>query len=67
MTASGEVPGYLAPAAALVLAAAAVGYLSVRLRVIPIVGFLIAGILIGPARSASSPRPMPSTPPPRSA
>ena len=48
--ASGEVPGYLAPAAALVLAAAAVGYLSVRLRVIPIVGFLIAGILIGPAQ-----------------
>ncbi len=43
-----EVPGYLAPAAALVVAAAAVGYLSVRARVVPIVGFLLAGVLISP-------------------
>lgn len=45
-----EVPSYLAPAAALVVAAAAVGYLSVKLRVVPIVGFLLAGVLIGPAQ-----------------
>lgn len=45
-----EVPSYLGPAAALVIAAAAVGYLSVRARVVPIVGFLLAGVLIGPAQ-----------------
>lgn len=45
-----EVPAYLAPAAALVIAAALVGYLSVRMRVVSIVGFLFAGILIGPAQ-----------------
>lgn len=43
-------PAYLAPAAALVIAAALVGYLSVRMRVVSIVGFLFAGILIGPAQ-----------------
>ncbi|QYJ02809.1 cation:proton antiporter [Nocardioides panacisoli] len=48
--AASEVPAYLAPAAALVVAAAAVGYLSVRARVVPIVGFLLAGVLIGPAQ-----------------
>lgn len=48
--AASEMPGYLAPAAALVIAAAVVGYLSVRLRVVSIVGFLGAGILIGPAQ-----------------
>lgn len=42
------VPDYLAATAALVLAAAVVGYLSVRLRVLPIVGFLLAGVIIGP-------------------
>ncbi|MBD8868670.1 cation:proton antiporter [Nocardioides donggukensis] len=45
-----EVPGYLAPTTALVLAAAVVGYLSVRSRVVPIVGFLVAGVIIGPAQ-----------------
>ncbi|MFC6285787.1 cation:proton antiporter [Nocardioides sp. GCM10027113] len=45
-----EVPAYLAPAAALVVAAALIGYLSVRARVVPIVGFLLAGVLIGPAQ-----------------
>jgi len=42
------IPAYLAPTTALVLAAALVGYLSVRGRVVPIVGFLLAGVLIGP-------------------
>ena len=45
-----EIPAYLAPTAVLVVAAAAVGYLCVRLRVVPIVGFLVAGVLIGPAQ-----------------
>ena len=45
-----EVPAYLAPAAALVVAAAVVGYLSVRARVVSIVGFLVAGVIIGPAQ-----------------
>jgi CPA2 family monovalent cation:H+ antiporter-2 len=48
LMAAGEVPGYLGTTAALVVAAAAVGYLSVRMRVVPIVGFLLAGVLIGP-------------------
>ncbi|NEK87237.1 hypothetical protein GCU60_15960 [Blastococcus saxobsidens] len=48
--AAGEVPGYLAPTAALVVAAAVIGYLSARARVVPIVGFLVAGVLIGPAQ-----------------
>ncbi|MBM6406082.1 cation:proton antiporter [Phycicoccus sp. CSK15P-2] len=50
VTAASEVPPYLAPTAALVVAAAVVGYLSVRARVVSIVGFLLAGILIGPAQ-----------------
>ena len=45
-----EMPAYLGPTAVLVVAAAAVGYLCVRLRVVPIVGFLLAGVLIGPAQ-----------------
>ncbi len=48
--AAGEMPGYLAPTAALVVAAAVIGYLSARARVVPIVGFLVAGVLIGPAQ-----------------
>ncbi len=41
-------PAYLGPLAALVLAAAVIGYLSARLKVVPIVGFLLAGVVIGP-------------------
>jgi monovalent cation:H+ antiporter-2, CPA2 family len=41
-------PDYLAPTVALVVAAFLIGYVSVRMRVVPIVGFLIAGVLIGP-------------------
>ncbi|HXV92163.1 MAG TPA: cation:proton antiporter, partial [Pseudonocardia sp.] len=49
--AAGEgVPAYLSATAALVIAAAVIGYLSVRVRVVPIVGFLLAGVLIGPAQ-----------------
>ena len=43
-------PPFLGPTAALVVAAAVIGYLSVRVRVVPIVGFLLAGVLIGPAQ-----------------
>lgn len=46
--AAGESPAYLGPVVALLVAAGMVGYLSVRLRVVPIVGFLLAGVLIGP-------------------
>lgn len=48
--AAGEVPGYLGPVAALVVAAAVIGYLTARARVVPIVGFLVAGVLLGPAQ-----------------
>jgi CPA2 family monovalent cation:H+ antiporter-2 len=48
--AGAEIPAYLGPTAVLIVAAAAVGYLCVRLRVVPIVGFLLAGVLIGPAQ-----------------
>ncbi|WNV74550.1 cation:proton antiporter [Geodermatophilus sp. DSM 44513] len=43
-------PAYLGPAAGLVVAAAVIGYLMARARVVPIVGFLAAGVLIGPAQ-----------------
>jgi CPA2 family monovalent cation:H+ antiporter-2 len=46
-----EIPSYLGPTAVLVIAAAAVGYVCVRLRVVPIVGFLLAGVLIGPTQT----------------
>ncbi len=48
--AEGGVPPYLTLTAALVVAAAVFGYLSVRLKVVPIVGFLLAGVLIGPSQ-----------------
>lgn len=43
-------PGYLTQSAALVVPAAVFGYLSVRLPVVPIEGFLMAGVLISPAQ-----------------
>ena len=46
--AAGGVPEYLTPTAALVVAAFVIGFASVRARVLPIVGFLLAGVLIGP-------------------
>jgi monovalent cation:H+ antiporter-2, CPA2 family len=41
-------PPFLVQLVALVVAAAAIAYLSYRLGLVPIVGFLIAGVLIGP-------------------
>ncbi len=41
-------PEYLTAIAALVVAAAVIGYACARLRIVPIVGFLLAGVLIGP-------------------
>lgn len=46
----GKTPAFLAPTAAVVVTAALIGYLSVRLKVVPIIGFLLAGVLIGPAQ-----------------
>lgn len=43
-------PPFLTSTAVLVVAAAVIGYLSVRAKVVPIVGFLVAGVLIGPAQ-----------------
>ncbi len=43
-------PAYLGPAAALVVTAAVIGYLTTRARIVPIVGFLAAGVVIGPAQ-----------------
>ncbi|HEU5107992.1 MAG TPA: cation:proton antiporter, partial [Micromonosporaceae bacterium] len=41
-------PDFLGEVVALIVAAAAIGYVSSRLRVVPIVGFLLAGVAIGP-------------------
>lgn len=41
-------PAFLTPLVLLLVAAAAIGYVCVRLRVVPIIGFLLAGVLIGP-------------------
>ena len=41
-------PAFLTQIAALVVAGAVIGYLCARLRIVPIVGFLLAGVLIGP-------------------
>lgn len=50
LAAGPSTPAFLPPTTALVIAAAVIGYLSVRARVVPIVGFLLAGVLIGPAQ-----------------
>ena len=41
-------PAFLTQIAALVVAGAVIGYVCARLRIVPIVGFLLAGVLIGP-------------------
>ena len=43
-------PAYLAPVAGLLVTAAVIGYLTAQARIVPIVGFLVAGVLIGPAQ-----------------
>jgi monovalent cation:H+ antiporter-2, CPA2 family len=50
LAAGSEVPDFLPELVVLVGGAALVGYLSSRLRVVPIVGFLLAGVAIGPAQ-----------------
>ncbi len=46
--AGGGPPEFLVELVALLVAAALIGYLSTRLRIVPIVGFLLAGVAIGP-------------------
>lgn len=48
MIAAGLAPSFLVEAVAIIVAAAALAYLSYRLGLVPIVGFLIAGVVIGP-------------------
>jgi len=43
-------PAFLVSTAVLVVAAAVIGYVSVRAKVVPIVGFLLAGVVIGPTQ-----------------
>jgi CPA2 family monovalent cation:H+ antiporter-2 len=50
LLAAGDVPDFLPEVVALVGGAALIGYLSSRLHVVPIVGFLLAGIVIGPGQ-----------------
>jgi CPA2 family monovalent cation:H+ antiporter-2 len=45
---AGAVPHYLTEIVALIVAGAIIAYVSFRLKLVPIVGFLIAGVLIGP-------------------
>src|SRR3712207_4348846 len=46
--AAGAAPPFFTEAAAIVAAGAVVAYVCQRLRLVPIVGFLLAGVLIGP-------------------
>ena len=46
--AAGTAPPFFAEVATLIVAGAAIAYLSFRLRLVPIIGFLLAGVLIGP-------------------
>ena len=46
--AAGAVPAFLVPLAVLLAASVAIAYVSHRLRLVPIVGFLLAGLVIGP-------------------
>jgi CPA2 family monovalent cation:H+ antiporter-2 len=45
---AGAVPHYLTEIVALIVAGAVIAYISFRLKLVPIVGFLIAGVIIGP-------------------
>ncbi len=46
--AAGAVPQFFAETAALIVAGAVIAYICFRLKLVPIVGFLLAGVLIGP-------------------
>ncbi|MDA0564646.1 cation:proton antiporter [Streptomonospora sp. S1-112] len=48
LLAAEETPAFLPPVVLLLCAAALIGYLSIQLRIVPIVGFLLAGVVIGP-------------------
>jgi CPA2 family monovalent cation:H+ antiporter-2 len=45
---AGAVPHYLSEIVALIVAGAVIAYICFRLKLVPIVGFLLAGVLIGP-------------------
>ena len=45
---AGEVPQFLTEIVTLIVAGAVIAYISFRLRLVPIIGFLLAGVLIGP-------------------
>ncbi|MEJ7709944.1 MAG: cation:proton antiporter [Pyrinomonadaceae bacterium] len=47
-TAAAAVPSFFSEIAALLVAGAVIAYISFRFRLVPIVGFLLAGVLIGP-------------------
>jgi CPA2 family monovalent cation:H+ antiporter-2 len=48
LTAAGETPEFLAELAALLVAGTLIAYVGARIGLVPIVGFLLAGVLIGP-------------------
>ncbi len=48
MFAAGAVPQFFAETAALIVAGAVIAYICFRLKLVPIVGFLLAGVMIGP-------------------
>ena len=48
LPAAGAIPPFLTEAVALIVAGALIAYVCFRLRLVPIVGFLIAGVMIGP-------------------
>src|SRR5262245_16826972 len=48
LVATAIAPPFLVQSVAIVVAAAAIAYLSYRVGLVPIVGFLIAGVVIGP-------------------
>jgi CPA2 family monovalent cation:H+ antiporter-2 len=54
---AGAVPHYLTEIVALIVAGAVIAYISFRLRLVPIVGFLLAGVLIGPNALGTRARP----------
>ncbi len=48
LTAAGETPEFLAELAGLLVAGTVIAYVGARIGLVPIVGFLLAGVLIGP-------------------
>lgn len=46
--AAGAIPQFITEVVAVIVAGALIAYICFRLRLVPIVGFLIAGVLIGP-------------------